>query len=93
MASASAAVSTCSAGLCRSSVRRSKMAVLCARFVFGVVVFKGEQEGMIRISGKGPEIVAGGEGAIPCDKGIVDAVKEFPGLGDAFLPARLQAGS
>jgi hypothetical protein len=43
----------------------------------GVVVFKGEEEGLIGVAGKGPEILAGGEGAIPRDKGIVDAVESF----------------
>ena len=31
----------------------------------GVVVFKREEEGLVGVRRKGPEIVAGGEGAIP----------------------------
>ena len=30
----------------------------------GVVVFKGEQEGLVGVAGKGPDVFAGGEGAV-----------------------------
>ena len=52
---------------------------------FGVVDFKREEEGLIGVRCEGAEIVAGGEGAVSCDKGIVDVVKKFSGLDDAFF--------
>ena len=39
----------------------------------GVVIFKGEEEGLIGIAGKCPQILARREGAIARNEGIVDA--------------------
>ena len=34
------------------------------RVSFGVVVFKREEEGLIGVAGEGPDVLAGGEGAV-----------------------------
>ena len=59
----------------------------------GVVVLKGEEQGLVGIAGKRPEILAGGEGPVPGSEGIVEKVKNLSGLGNLGLRRIVKLGT
>ena len=60
--------------------------------MLGVVVFQREQEGLVRISGKGPDIFTGGKRAVPPDEGVVHLVEEPSGFDDFVFRRVVELG-
>src|SRR5580704_9892196 len=61
--------------------------------VFGVIVFEREEEGLVRIAGEGPYILAGGEGTVIADETVVDFIEELAGFRNLLLRRVLKLSS